>query len=199
MVSPVQEGSAEDDLVLEGLKAGGSRRMLSERRLYERYFYLIRQGILKYSISEEDAASAYSDAVISVIDNVLTGRFESRSSLKSYIYQIFMNKCVDAVRKKTTNKNAVHKTTGISDFLFALPDKAQGIIQQITEKHQRTTLLQKLEELGEKCRQLLLLFEDGYTDREIAEVMAYNSSDVVKTSRLRCLEKLKEKVFHRNQ
>ncbi|MEI6948979.1 sigma-70 family RNA polymerase sigma factor [Paraflavisolibacter sp. H34] len=198
MDSQVKEGSPEENSIIDGLQAGGSRRLLSEKGLYERYFYLIRQGTLKYSISEEEAASAYSDAVISVIDNILTGRFESRSSLKSYIYQIFLNKCVDAVRRKTTQKNVVHKTTGISEFLFALPDKARNVIQQLTEKHQRSTLLEKLAELGEKCRQLLLLFEDGYSDREIAEVMAYNSADVVKTSRLRCLEKLKEKVFHRN-
>ena len=90
----------------------------------------------------------------------------------------------------------VHNTSGINDYLTALPDKTKSIIQQIIEKSQRTSLLQKLEEIGEKCKRLLLLFEDGYTDKEIAEIMQYNSADVVKTSRLRCLEKLKAKVFN---
>jgi hypothetical protein len=38
------------------------------------------------------------------------------------------------------------------------------------------------------------MFEDGYNDKEIAEFMKYQSADVVKTTRLRCLGKLKLKL-----
>jgi RNA polymerase sigma-70 factor (ECF subfamily) len=51
-----------------------------------------------------------------------------------------------------------------------------------------------LDVLGDKCRQILLLFEDGFTDREIALELSYNSAAVAKTTRIRCIEKLKEKV-----
>jgi hypothetical protein len=40
-----------------------------------------------------------------------------------------------------------------------------------------------------------LLFEDGYSDKEIAVQMEYNTPEVVKTTRLRCLEKLREKMI----
>jgi hypothetical protein len=39
-----------------------------------------------------------------------------------------------------------------------------------------------------------LMFEDGLTDKEIAELLSYNNAAVVKTTRLRCLDKLREKV-----
>jgi RNA polymerase sigma-70 factor (ECF subfamily) len=153
----------------------------------------------KYSLNEEDTSSAYSDAVISVINNIVTGKFEGRSSLKSYTFQIFMNKCVDIVRKDTTNKNAVHHVRSIESLATELPDKARSVIQDIIAKNERLYLQQKLNELGDKCRQLLLLFEDGYSDKQIASELDYSSADVVKTSRLRCLEKLKEKVIGRNR
>jgi DNA-binding NarL/FixJ family response regulator len=38
------------------------------------------------------------------------------------------------------------------------------------------------------------MFEDGLTDKEIAQELSYNNAAVVKTTRLRCLEKLREKV-----
>lgn len=194
----VTPNNTSDDEIISGLKSGGSRRRLAENTLFEHFSYFIPKGAAKYSIPEEDAVSIYSDTIISVIDNILSNKFEGRSSLKTYTYQIFFNKCVDVVRKRTTNKNKVHNTSVIDDFLMVLPDRTKNVIEQIIEKNQRSALRNKLEEIGEKCKQLLLLFEDGYSDKEIAEVMDYNSPEVVKTSRLRCLLKLKEKINIRN-
>jgi RNA polymerase sigma-70 factor (ECF subfamily) len=151
-------------------------------------------GMKKYKLSDDECSSAYSDAIISVIESIVSARFEGRSSLKTYIYQIFMNKCVDVIRKKTTNKSTVFDTKEIDDYMYALPDKARNVVQQLVEKSNREILAQKIDTLGEKCKRLLLLFEDGFSDKEIAAEMQYNSVDVVKTTRLRCLEKLREKI-----
>jgi RNA polymerase sigma-70 factor (ECF subfamily) len=88
----------------------------------------------------------------------------------------------------------VFNTEEIEDYMFMLPDRARNVVQQLVEKGNRQMLAQKIEELGEKCKRLLLMFEDGYSDKEIAIEMQYNSVDVVKTSRLRCLDRLREKV-----
>jgi DNA-directed RNA polymerase specialized sigma24 family protein len=82
----------------------------------------------------------------------------------------------------------------IENMTARLPDKARNVVQHLIDKANRIDLAMHIEQLGEKCKQLLLLFEDGYSDREIAEQMAYNSADVVKTSRLRCLEKIRDKI-----
>ena len=50
----------------------------------------------------------------------------------------------------------------------------------------------RLNELGDNCRKMLALFADGYTDKEIAVAMDYKTAEVVKTSRLRCLERLRQ-------
>src|SRR5690606_4183123 len=183
-----------DAELIAGLQSDGVQRRLTEKKFYEHFFYFTRTALRKYQLTEDECASAYSDAIMSVIDNIVSRRFEGRSSLKTYTYQIFSNKCVDAVRKKTTNKNRVNETEMIDTYMFSLPDKARTVIQQMVEKSNRLILSQKIQELGEKCKQLLLMFEDGYSDKEIAMAMEYNSVDVVKTSRLRCLDKLREKV-----
>ena len=186
--------SSSEDLIIKGLKSGESTRRHSEKELYISFFYLIKEAAKKYGIPNEEAASIYTDTVLAVIKNVLSGKFEGRSSLKTYVYQIFSNKCVDLLRKKTTNKGKLEDAVPYDSLVFELPDQTRSIIQKLIVQDQRNQINEKLQEIGGKCMELLLLFEDGYNDKEIAESMKYQSADVVKTTRLRCLEKLKLKV-----
>ena len=191
-------GRNDENEIVSGIQSGGRERPVFEKKLYAHFLYFVRQGMLKYKLAEEDAASAYSDTIITVISAITSGTFEGRSSLKSYAFQIFMNKCVDLLRKETTKKNKVHQTASISSLIMELPDRARDVVQQLITKSDRNLMWQKLQEIGEKCKQMLLLFEDNYSDKEIAALMHYSSADVVKTSRLRCIEKLKEKIAGSN-
>ena len=181
-----------DEEIIRQLKESKMVRRKAEEELFSRHIYFIKEGINKYSLDQEDAFNAYSDTIIQVIENVSADRFEKRSSLKTYLYRIFNNKCVDLIRKKTTNKNSVHQTTPISDMLTMISDPAKTIIQQLVEKNDVALLKQKLTEIGDTCKQLLTMFAEGYNDKEIAVAMEYKSPDVVKTSRLRCLDKLRQ-------
>ena len=181
-----------DEEIIRQLKESKMVRRKAEEELFSRHIYFIKEGINKYSLDQEDAFNAYSDTIIQVIENVSADRFEKRSSLKTYLYRIFNNKCVDLIRKKTTNKNSVHQTTPISDMLTMISDPAKTIIQQLVEKNDVALLKAKLTEIGENCKQLLTMFAEGYNDKEIAVTMEYKSPDVVKTSRLRCLDKLRQ-------
>ena len=181
-----------DEEIIRQLKESKMVRRKAEEELFSRHIYLIKEGINKYSLDQEDAFNAYSDTIIQVIENVSADRFEKRSSLKTYLYRIFNNKCVDLIRKKTTNKSSVHQTAPISDMLTMISDPAKTIIQQLVEKNDVALLKQKLTEIGDICKQLLTMFAEGYNDKEIAVTMEYKSPDVVKTSRLRCLDKLRQ-------
>ncbi|WP_080241647.1 RNA polymerase sigma factor [Spirosoma rigui] len=179
--------------LMAGIRAGGPQRRLYENKLYERYDYLVADGVRKHRLAEDDCASAYSDAVLTVFDHISSGRFEGRSELKTYLYQIFANKCVDAIRKKTTNRSSVHDAFSLDDSLMQLPDAARLAVQHLIAKSDVEILHQHLKNLGDKCRSMILLWGEGYSDDEIAQSMDYNSAAVAKTSRLRCLDKLRER------
>ena len=182
-----------DAELMAGIRAGGTQRRLYENKLYEKYQYLIAEGTRKHRLAEDDCASAYSDAVLTVFDHIISGRFEGRSELKTYLYQIFNNKCVDGIRKKTTNRSSVHDAFSLDDSLMQLPDETRSVVQQLIAQSDVEKLHQHLRELGEKCRTMILSWGEGYSDDEIAQAMNYNSAAVAKTSRLRCLEKLRER------
>ncbi|GAB4013119.1 hypothetical protein GCM10028808_31160 [Spirosoma migulaei] len=181
-----------DTDIIAGIRLGGLTRTSAENRLYTKYLSFIRSGVRKHQLSEDDCATAYADAVLAVIEHIGNGRFEGKSELKTYLYQIFTNKCVDLIRKKTTNRQQVHNAVSLDDTLLQLPDPARSVVQQLMEQAEQERLHQQLRNLGDKCQQMLLAWGEGYSDEEIAQRMGYNTSSVAKTSRLRCLERLRE-------
>ena len=184
----------QDSQILAGLKGDYAERTRHEKLLYQQYYYFADEGCRKYNLSYDDSFSAYSDTILSAIHNIISDRFDGRSSLKTYLYQIFSNKCIDLIRKHTTNKQQVHKTMPVADAMNQLPDNAKNVIEKLVTNELKARIKSQLEAIGQKCKELLLMFEDGLTDKEIAEILSYNNAAVVKTTRLRCLDKLREKV-----
>lgn len=181
-----------DKELIENLRQESSLKRKGEEQLFTSYTYFIGEGVYKHALSEDEAFDAYSDTILSAIEKIRNGSFEGRSSVKTWLYQIFHNKCVDLIRKKTTNKHGVHQTTSINDWLLQLSDTGKSIIQKLIDKTDWDLLKQKLNEIGDTCKRLLTLSAEGYSDKEIGELMEYKTADVVKTSRLRCLEKLRQ-------
>ncbi len=77
-------------------------------------------------------------------------------------------------------------------MLFMMADSAKTILQRLIENTDHQLLKNKLAEIGDNCKKVLTLFAEGYTDKEIASIADYKSADVVKTTRMRCLDKLRK-------
>jgi len=184
--------STDEREIIDSIAQNGVERKKGEERLFNRYAYFIKEAVYKYSVSEEDGFDLYSDTILSAIEKIANGSFQGRSSLKTWLYSIFHNKYVDLLRKKTTNKSSIHQTLSISDMLLQVSDQSKTIVQRLVDKTDWEILRDRLVQVGENCRQMLMLWADGYSDKDIAGLMEYKTSDVVKTSRLRCLEKLKQ-------
>lgn len=181
-----------DREIIINLRQDGLERRRAEEILFSRYAYFIEQAMHKYSLEEEEAFNIYSDTILAAIPKITNGSFEGRSSLKTWLFQIFHNKCVDLIRRKATNKSSVHRTIDLSETLTQIADTSKSIIQEMMDRVNKETIRQKLEELGENCKKILWQWAEGISDKEIAAVLSYKTADVVKTSRLRCLEKLRQ-------
>lgn len=192
MLSYLTSTHRSDEEIIRNLTATGIDKRKGEDDLFSRFVYFIKVGMERYNVKEEESFDAYSDTIISAIDSIRSGHFGSRSSLKTYIFKVFHNKCVDIVRKNATNKRSVNHTTVIDNLMMQLSDTAKSIVQQIIDQSDFDEIKRKLAELGANCRSLLTMFAEGYADKEIALTMEYKSAEVVKTSRLRCLEKLRK-------
>lgn len=178
--------------IVQNLKLGGENRLRAEELFFKKYTYYIRQGILEFRLLEDEASDAYTDAILSAIQAIINGKFQEKAALRTFLHKIFHHKCVDIIRKKSTNKMSVHRTADIDLMTDVLPDAVKNVVQKLIERSDHEELRAQLELLGDKCKMLLSLFAEDYSDKEIAEIAGYKTGEVAKTSRIRCLEKLRK-------
>ncbi len=178
-----------DSDILDGIISGGTNRRTAEYQLFNKYNYFIGGATFKHKIDHENASMAYSDAILTVINHINSGRFEGRAELKTYIFQIFNNKCVDFLRRQTTKEKYM---APIDDLLYQMPDTQKNIVAGLIQNQDYEQLKIKLSKIGDRCQELLNRWATGFTDKELAVEYGYNTSAVVQTTRLRCLDKLRE-------
>ena len=184
-------GNSFEQEIISSLKSFGTTKARAEEQLFVKYSYLIANGMRKYYICEDDAFNAYSDTILYVIQSITNGSFQEKATIKTYLHRIFYNKCVDITRKKASKRNSVYETIPIDLIEPYLSDNSVSIIEKLVEESQVNKLRQKMNQLCNNHRTLLMLSATGYTDKEIATVMSFKSIDVVKTTRLRCIKKLR--------
>ncbi len=178
------------DLV-EAIRSESPDKRRAENTLYKQFAYLIREGAWKHKLTADETSIAYSDTVLTVIESIEKGRYEASAALKTYVYQIFNNKCVDLIRRNSTNKAAVHRGTSLDEYVYEIPDDTRGVIEKLMQSYDYSMLYQRIKQLGDKCREMIRLWSEGTSDQLIAGALGYQSADVVKTSRLRCLDRLR--------
>jgi RNA polymerase sigma factor (sigma-70 family) len=166
-------------------------RRKAENALYLQYAYMVNTVRGKYSLDEDGLADAYTDTMMAVFEQLRNGMFDGRSSLKTYITRIFYNKCVDLSRKKTTMKGKAQQHDDVDGLQVA--DSSLNFLQHLMQKELVGKVKAVIGLLGSKCQDLILRWGEGYTDKEITELLGYKSEDVTKISRLRCLQNLKSR------
>lgn len=181
-----------DEQLIEGIRVGGQQRSRLEGLLYDQYAYLIRHGSRKHRLQPDECASAYSDTILSVISHLANDLFDGRSTLKTYLYQIFTHKCIDFMRSKLTNRNRVHQTLALDETMLTLPDPVRSVVDQLSTNYDVDELQRRIQGLNARGQALLLAWGAGYSDQEIAQQLGYRSAAVAKTTRLRCLQQLRQ-------
>ena len=179
---------ATDHQIIAALRKGGRERRAYEATLYRRHLEFVKLRPRKYQLTEEEARDCYTDAFLVVVDHVVSGRFEGRSSLKTYLSRIFRNKCVDAFRKKTTRE-----VDWVESFP-ELPDESQDFVRRLMGQEAMRNVQRWLAQLGERCQDLLLLSAQGYSPAELAEKFDFKSAASASSQRYKCLERLKRLI-----
>lgn len=178
--------------IINNLKTSGINKRKAEEKLFERFSYFIRLKENKNSLSREDLFDAYSDTVLAVINSIAYDSFQNRSSLKTFMYEIYQNKCIDRLRRKSTHKYTVHKTEPLSEIQSCLSDSSLSVFEKLVYQSELECIHQQMIYLSENCRNALLLSLNGYSDKEIAAIIKFKTADVAKTSRQRSIKKLRQ-------
>jgi len=162
-------------------------------KLYNQYNILVYNLALNYLQNTEDAEEITQDVFVQVYNSL--NKFQEKSSLKTWIYRITINKCLDFIKHKNSQKRF---------FIFGKKSQNEFEINSISnfehpgilmEKKENAKLLfQIINELGENQKTAFLLSKlDGLSNPEIAAIMKLSVSSV-ESLVFRAKSTLKEKI-----
>lgn len=147
----------------------------------------------RYNLSEDENIDAYQDAYVIFYENVMSGKIQSfTSSISTYLFSIGKYLIMDNLKK---NKKQVS-----SEFNLSMVKENDSLMETIeideaTLSKEQQLLLKYFDTLGRKCQELLTLFYyRGYTIKEIMNTESYNSENVVKSQKSRCMKTLRERI-----
>lgn len=184
-----------DQILFSSLKDGSENAF---KRAYEDNRSLFFNFATKYGVEANDAMDIYQDAYVVFYENVQSGKLaELRSSISTYLIGIGKYMILDSLRKK---KQKVR-----SEILLSKVQEVDDTIGDFDLDKEplnpRQALLQrKFEKLGEKCKVILTLFYfKKYSLKQIMKAGNYNSENVVKSQKSRCLKTLKDAINNSSQ
>jgi RNA polymerase sigma factor (sigma-70 family) len=146
--------------------------------LYNEYSVLVYNVALNYLQNVEDAEEITQDVFIQLHTSL--HKFQENSSLKTWIYRITINKCLDFIKHKNSQKRFFifgEKSKNKLELLNIPNFEHPGILLENKEK--AALLFEIINELGEKQKTVFLLSKvDGLSNPEIALIMELSVSSV---------------------
>lgn len=153
--------------------------MSNFEEIFEHYQHLVFNLCLQYLQNREEAEEATQDVFVKVYQK--GAGFQERSSLKTWIYRIAINHCIDVLRARQRRKRFAgvfslfgDNTTDMAD----LPDfDHPGVL--LEDREAMEDLFRKIHQLPENQRTALLLkYVDDLPQREIADIMGLSEKAV---------------------
>lgn len=140
--------------------------------------------------STQDAQDAYQEAFKVFQRNVRSNAFEGRSSLRSYFVGIAIKVWEDM------NKRSWNRRTNLTDDHSKMDSVNDDTPLVQTEAIERKTLVrQLLDQMGERCKNILWLRANAHSMDEISKAIGLTSAEMAKKEAYRCNNRLKELVL----
>jgi RNA polymerase sigma factor (sigma-70 family) len=155
------------------------------RYLYQQYSEATSSFIMHHGGSEQDADDIFQETVMAFIDTVKKGKFRGEASIKTFLNAIARNYWFNEMKKRGR--------AGQRDKVFELGrDKDEAdISHHISEMERRRQLRSLVDQLGDSCRKVLVLFYyENMSMKEIADHLPYENEQVVRNKKYKCLQQL---------
>lgn len=161
--------------------------------VYNQYNKLVYNVALNYLQNIENAEEITQDVFVQVHHSL--HKFNQKSSLKTWIYRITINKCLDFTKQKDSKKYFFvfgRKSNNETEFHNVSNYEHPGIL--LENKENSKILFEVINELAENQKTAFILSKlDGLSNLEISEIMQVSISSV-ESLIFRAKSNLKEKL-----
>jgi RNA polymerase sigma factor (sigma-70 family) len=174
-----------DDDLIQSIRKGGIDLEVAMRHFYEEGTY--QQAFIhwlgKKGSQQEDAKDIFQDGLSHLMVNIREGKFQGKSSLKTYLFRICANLW-------NTKFKRSQKLAEIKSDLPLSEETAVSPEEMMLYKEQEILLSAVLSQIGKSCKKVLGLWSLSYSMNEIAQQMGYKSEGMARKKKYECFKKL---------
>jgi RNA polymerase sigma factor (sigma-70 family) len=169
--------------LLERIAEGEEEALVSLYRANKRPVF---SYILRNTGTEDDAADILQEAVVVVWERVRSGTFEPRAALGTFLYATARNLWLRRLQR-ARRESPAESPEDVGD------DETLSPLEQLMQSEESRTIRDALDQMGDPCRRLLLLYywEEMSMER-IAAAMGFANADTVKSKKYQCKKSLEQ-------
>lgn len=161
--------------------------------------YCVGTLIKKTGCEVSDAEDLFMDAILIFRENILSGKLSQLSNLRTYVFGICWNLWRDLNRARTKWQREQNEVEHQLYLLIGQEEHPFAWEDQEEMKQQIQVVSHALDQLSHKCKELLsYVYVEQRPQKEIATLMGFASSNVVKVTRHRCYQQWVKHIENSN-
>lgn len=151
------------------------------------FMFFVRSYFSGFSM--QDVEEIYNDSFLAVYNDIQSGKLNQLTcSLQTYINQVGKYKILDFYKKRKIEVDYIedYQRSDIADRIDDIWDNASS--------ERKVEIYKFVEEMDDvRCKKIIFLYYyDGWSMDSIAKGMDLKSPDVAKTTKNRCMQKIKK-------
>lgn len=177
-----------DSELVANLRAG-TRMEETIKAIYRDHFESLAWYTMNNSGSRQDAEDVFQEVVVAFIDLVKKNKFRGESTVKTFLYSLNRHTWLNELKRRGRALAREEKY-----------EKGQERVELdtghiITDREEKAEVMRLVEELGETCRKILVMFYyENMSMKEILENMHYENEQVVRNKKYKCLKQLEQMI-----
>lgn len=182
-----------DEEIVANLRSG-LRMDETIKAIYRNYFEGLSRYIIHNSGSAQDAEDIFQEVVVNFIDLVQRDKFRGESSIKTFLFSMNRNTWLNELKRK--GRAAVREEKYVrmetKDEAGQEPADANAA-RAVEDREEKAAIASIVASLGDTCRKILTLFYyENLPMKEILEATDYESEQVVRNKKYKCLKQLEQ-------
>ncbi|HMQ46324.1 MAG TPA: sigma-70 family RNA polymerase sigma factor [Saprospiraceae bacterium] len=178
-----------DQALIDAILKGGQARQQAIKDIYhadslrEKVVYYVQQN----KGNRDDGLDIFHEGIIALDRNIREQKFRGESRLSLYLFATCRFLWMNQLRKN--QKVSLEEDHTVMDEI----QEETPELTLITQERQHA-LKNLLEQLGERCRKILEMWQLSYSMEEIAAAMGLSSEKMARKSKYRCQQALVELI-----
>jgi RNA polymerase sigma factor (sigma-70 family) len=170
-----------DEAILDGILSANLNDVIFY--IYRQYADYIVFNVAAMGGGLQDGEDIFQETVVTFIDLVQRRKFRGDSSIKTFLTSIAKHIWLNELKRR--------KSVNLRESKFWTDRDQEELFDSYEDQEIKAQFLTLLSQLGDSCRQVLTLFYyENLTFAEIMEKMGYESEQVVRNKKYKCLREL---------